>query len=385
MPFTTIKGVSERRRLPRLGKIRLGVKVLAQSGQTYPAEVDYFVVPPEVAKVYGTKPKALDVMFPVQDRGIIFPQALKWYGSGRGLKCVGDGERAMRLNEQTGAMEPRDCPCSWLDQGHCARRAHLMVILPKVNMGGVYQIDMGSYNSIVDLNSGLDYVEALVGRIAMVPLVLTRVPRETFGGGQRRMHYPLQVTLATNDIQWINRLRTETAVILERQAAFVLPAPVDENPAFDDEPAVVPESELPEGQAQGEAPQALPPTPPAIQPNAAGPPAASARGSAARSPIPAEPPKSAAAPAGPPPATSPVGRSRPSPNGQAYGAASAPATNKQVTLIRALAEERDCWGEYAHRVAAGLTKAQASRMIEEILKRPQPAQPAATEEEESYL
>ncbi|WP_447973941.1 recombination directionality factor [Nitrospira sp. Kam-Ns4a] len=135
--FTSIKGLSERRRLPRLGKIRLGVKVLAKHGQTYPAEVDYFVVPPEVAKVYGPKPKALDVMFPVQNRSIIFPQALKWYGSGRGLKCIGDGERAMRLNEQTGAMEPMDCPCPLLEQGQCSRRAHLMVILPKVNYGGV--------------------------------------------------------------------------------------------------------------------------------------------------------------------------------------------------------------------------------------------------------
>jgi hypothetical protein len=135
--FTTIKGVSERRRLPRLGKIRLGVKVLAKNGQGYPAEVDYFVVPPEVQQVYGPKPKMLDVMFPVQDRGVIFPQALKWYGAGRGLKCIGDGERAMRLNEQTGAMESMDCPCPLYEQRQCQRRAHLMVILPKINMGGI--------------------------------------------------------------------------------------------------------------------------------------------------------------------------------------------------------------------------------------------------------
>jgi hypothetical protein len=53
-------------------------------------------------------------------------------------------------------------------------------------------------------------------------------------------------------------------------------------------------------------------------------------------------------------------------------------------LIRALAEERDCWEQYADRVAAGLTKTQASRLIEEILKRPRPTQPAAVEEE-SYI
>ncbi len=381
--FTIIKGVSERRRLPRLGKIRLGVKVLAKTGQTYPAEVDYFVVPSEVQRVYGPKPKALDVMFPVQDRGVIFPQALKWYGSGRGLKCIGDGERALRLNEQTGAMEPLDCPCPLLEQGQCGRRAHLMVILPKINMGGVYQIDIGSYNSIVDLNSGLDYIEAMIGRVAMVPVVLTRVARETFGGGRRSVHYPLMVSLATNDVAWINRLRTETAMILERQAALVLPAPLDENPAHDDGAVVVHESEL------DSAPSAPPATSPAPPQQAR---VAEPVGPARPSAPPVPPEESTPRPAPSSALTNGragTGQPRTQPDRPIGPATPAPATAKQIQLIRRLAEERGCWPRYESQIEQGLGKAQASRLIEELLRQPPAAQaalPELAEEpvEESY-
>jgi hypothetical protein len=55
--FTRIKDLSDKRRLPRLGKIRLGIKCKSVStGNEYPKEVEYFVCPPEVQKVYGEKP-----------------------------------------------------------------------------------------------------------------------------------------------------------------------------------------------------------------------------------------------------------------------------------------------------------------------------------------
>jgi len=158
--FTRVKGVSEQRRLPRLGKIRLGVKVVnPKTGAERPREVDYFVVPPEVAKIYGEQPKELDVLFPVNDIEIIFPQAYKWYGKSRGLKCIGNGVTAYRYNEETGTMQERECPCE-IKGTQCALRAHLLFILPKVSMGGIYQIDVGSYNSIIDINSGLEYIQS---------------------------------------------------------------------------------------------------------------------------------------------------------------------------------------------------------------------------------
>lgn len=160
--FTKIKELSERRRLPRLGKIRLGVKLTSEkSRKEYPKETEFFVVPPEVARVYGERPISLDVMVPINDPGVVFPQAYKWYGGQRGLKCIGGGETALRLKEETQGLEEIPCPCERLVSGECQKRGHFMAILPRINMGGVYQIDIGSYNSIVDINSGLDLAQVL--------------------------------------------------------------------------------------------------------------------------------------------------------------------------------------------------------------------------------
>ncbi len=230
--YTRIKGISERRRLPRLGKIRLGVKGVSQTGKSYPIEKDHFIVPQEVADVYGAAPKELDVMFPVDDPEVVFPQRLVWFGQSKGAKCMGDGERASRLNETTGEWVERACPCEFLKSKQCQQRAHLLVILPQVTMGGIYQIDCSSYHSIVDLNSGIDYVSALVGRISMVPLKLCRVPRETHGSGRKEIHYPLQIRLDAN-LALLNVLRANSGKILGT-GGRELP-PIDpENPEMDE-------------------------------------------------------------------------------------------------------------------------------------------------------
>lgn len=207
--ITSIKGLSETRRLPRLGKIFLGKKVkrnLQNPGCscapeegcfkcTYPKETPYFVVPPEVAKVYKENPTQLRVKVPVNDLGVVFPQAYKYYGAGRGLKCTGDGEIAYRMNEKTFAMEQVSCPCPRLESKECQQTGVLNVILYEVSKAGVYQITTRSTNSIRDVNSGLDYAQCLLGRFAMVPLILRRVETETRFKGQKATHYTLQVLL----------------------------------------------------------------------------------------------------------------------------------------------------------------------------------------------
>lgn len=250
--FTQIHGLSQARRLPRLGKIRLGVRVKKRAPDrrckhdpagmcnycTYPRETPHFVVPPEVEKVYGREPTALDILLPVDDPEVVFPQAFEYYGSGRGLKCTGNGRTALRYNEKTKEMEQVDCTCPLYenDEG-CTQRGHLAVILPKVSVGGIYQIDTGSYNSIVDLNSSLDYVRALIGRFAMVPLKLKREPRETHHDGQRQIHYIMRVELE-GDVTFINQLRENTQRVLAGPT-YALPAPAVDNPVGAD--PVVPE------------------------------------------------------------------------------------------------------------------------------------------------
>jgi hypothetical protein len=235
--FTRIQeGFSSNRRMPRLGKIRLGVKVENTQGKTYPKEVDYFVVPDEVRRVYGDHPKELDVMLMSDDAEVIFPQKLARYGSSKGLTCHGNGVEAERLNEQTKQWEPRKCPCEFRKtqenpKGDCTETAHLMVLLPQVNLGGNYQLTTRSYNSTVDVNSGLDYIRALVGRICMVPLKLRRQKIETHHDGKKQAHYTLTLSLDAT-VDGINQLRENTTKVLS-SAHFQIEGPVEENPATD--------------------------------------------------------------------------------------------------------------------------------------------------------
>jgi hypothetical protein len=216
---TSIKGLSQRNRLPRLGKIRLGLKVKNKNIKnpgcacgpeegcfkcSYPAETPYFVVPAEVARVYGEKPIELKVKVPVNSMDVVFPRAYKYYGSSRGLRCTGDLEKALRMNEKTNALEEVPCPCQFLDR-ECKPRGVLNVLLPEVSLKGVYQITTGSWNSIIDIASGLEYVECLMGRFAMVPLILKRIPTPTFKGG-KQTHHTLQILLDTDNPEFPKKL-----------------------------------------------------------------------------------------------------------------------------------------------------------------------------------
>ena len=107
-----------------------------------------------------------------------------------------------------------------------------MVVIPKVSLGGIYQIDVGSYHSIVDVNSGIDYVRAMVGRFSWVPLTLKRIPRETHGGDKKTIHYTLHLHFEGN-IDTINQLREDTKRVLTGPR-YSLPMPEDINPKMDD-------------------------------------------------------------------------------------------------------------------------------------------------------
>jgi len=237
--FVEIKGLSKKLFLPRLGKIRLGVKTRnPKTGNEYPTETPYFVVPPEVARVYGENPTTLDIMFPVNDVGRVFPQALKWYGNGQTLKCIGNGETALRYNNQTNTKEPRSCPCEHLNQEECGPRACLQVMLPKVNMGGVYQIDSGSENSMINVNSYCAFLAALIDRIAMVPLTLSREPKQIQGPKGPQTHYLLHINLNITQ-EDVKQLLKETPDILKRIQGWEIPPPEEVNPAKDDSAIVV--------------------------------------------------------------------------------------------------------------------------------------------------
>ena len=108
--MTPIAGLSEQKRLPRLGKIHLGIKKKSQrTGAEYPVATDYFVCPPEVIKVYGEQPRRLDVIIPVEDEEIWASQYYRQYSRSRGLVCKGDGVTCRRMVDiTTGTIAGRD-------------------------------------------------------------------------------------------------------------------------------------------------------------------------------------------------------------------------------------------------------------------------------------
>lgn len=191
-----IKGVSEIRRLPRAGKIRLGIKVPVKGKEDVfrPAAVDYFVVPEEVAAVYGDKPKSLNILFPIEEAPQFFSQFYKKYTAG-GLQCRGDGEVATRLTE-AGAMEPCECKgesCPDYGSKKCRRIGVLQFLLPDVPGIGVYQISTTSFHSIVNINSAIDYIKALCGRIRMIPLTLKVEDQMAQPNGKKKIVHVLNI------------------------------------------------------------------------------------------------------------------------------------------------------------------------------------------------
>jgi len=201
-----IKNLSDVRRLPRLGKIALGVKKDTKKDGTpcapYPTEVDYFVVPDKVQEVFGEKPKELRIMFPVNSAEVFFEQWYKCYGASMILKCKGDGERANTWDEEKGGMKGIPCPCPKLESGDCKQIGILQFMMPDVDGVGVWQITTSSKNSIINLNSSIDFIRAICGRVNMIPLILKReeqIMTRTEGGKPKKStHYPMKLDLDEN-------------------------------------------------------------------------------------------------------------------------------------------------------------------------------------------
>ena len=185
--------------MPRAGVIRLGIKVQKPGGKEYPKETDYFVCPDLVKEKYGPEPKELVIMFPVESEQVFFQQFYKRYGNGI-LLCRGDGEHATGYDFEAKDFVDIECPCKELDEGGCKAVGVLQFLLPEIEEAvGVWQISTGSKNSIIDLNSGIDFVRGLVGRIAMIPLILKReeITTQKIDDGEviKGRHYTMKLSI----------------------------------------------------------------------------------------------------------------------------------------------------------------------------------------------
>lgn len=205
-----IIGISDRRRLPRQGKIKIGEKRENKNGVEYPVALDYFKVPEEVQAIYGADPKEIDIIFPVNDMEQIFPQYMKKYGK-TGLHCKGDGETGTAMiNEEMVERECNPTEDPWCKG--CQPKGTLSYIVPKVSSMRVYQTTTGGWNSIVNINSSLDMIRGMTGgKIAFIPLKLKLEPHEgtvTKDGKQfKKTVYVLQVDIDGTMEDFITRFQ----------------------------------------------------------------------------------------------------------------------------------------------------------------------------------
>jgi len=264
--FTKIRGkhpISSIRRLTWKGKIRLGIQVPTiakdkdgkykkdQNGnpvqrrdkygelEFHPQDVPYFVCPKEVKAMFNSEePTELDIAFPLSgldsnglpDIGGLFPQAYKYYGRSRGLKCIGDGETAKKANKE-GIFEEVDCPCDKFGQKDgCSKRASLFFFIPKITMGAIYVIDSGSWNTMVDVQSGIylalellkDPITGEYNSITMLPFKLRRMKKETQHDGRKDTHWPLTCELDL-PIEDIGKIRRGKNLFLEQKRVYQIP------------------------------------------------------------------------------------------------------------------------------------------------------------------
>lgn len=202
--MSRIKEISEIKRLPCLGKIRLGIKEKRDDG-FYLIPADHFICPDEVKKVFGEKPKELRIMFPTENEDQWNSQYYRRYSTMGRLICRGDSESAL-IRAGVGPEEPHGLPvemeeiecnprtCPHYQGGDCRRIMNLQFLLPDCPGFGVYQLSTGSSISMGNVDKMADFIRSICGRVSMVPLTLQLIEYDVEPGGWTETAYALDVT-----------------------------------------------------------------------------------------------------------------------------------------------------------------------------------------------
>jgi hypothetical protein len=176
---TMIRTLARRIRYPRLGTIRLGIKVNGA-----PRETPYFVLPDDLKPHLGDKPTALRVVFPADELTKICPSRYERWQAGKS----GVGLLTRACDGQTCEEIPVDGhptiskPCAKTDYApcpeKCTARARLHIVLTESGgPAGIYQILIGGEQRIADLYTSLEVIRLLTGgRLAGISAWIRRRP-----------------------------------------------------------------------------------------------------------------------------------------------------------------------------------------------------------------
>lgn len=251
-----ILGLTERHTLPRLGKIRMGIKAPNADGKgEHPVATDYLVCPPEVQAVFGEKPRSLRIVIPVEDDEKWCSQYYRRYSQSRGKICQGDGQACDRLvdtdtgeiaNHTSVNMEwrkerclGRQCPdYTAKPKPQCSEKMNLMFMIPEVPGLGVWQLDSNSVNSMRNINNSARLIRLLYGRISMIPLVLSMEQREVINPDDQKKKKVWVLKLGAEDtLLDVASQMTEFAKKLPDAVSLAIPSPDDKDVETESEQA----------------------------------------------------------------------------------------------------------------------------------------------------
>ncbi len=196
-----IHDLDRRIRPPRLGTIGLGIKV-GSDDKERPQEVRYFVVGPEIAKVYGEQSTRLPVRFPWNEPGQVLHSIFYVQRKGRVKVRQCDGRMFTEIRSE-GKDVCGDCPKS-KDPDNlyapcefgCRATARLSVLIPKTRLG-IWEVRLGGLGRIADLMAELRLYRAAIGPLSQFPFEIERLEVEeqyfSKDGPRWRKGYPVRL------------------------------------------------------------------------------------------------------------------------------------------------------------------------------------------------
>lgn len=182
-------------RLPEIGRVKIGQKgekKTSRYGKEFqqPEKLDHFKivtlgrgddnnfeVDTRAHEVYGEKPKSL-IVRPISsslEENIQAGFAL--YSASGARICFGDGQTGNQIDNQTGEVTARTCPCQEYEENRCKKYAKASFFLDKVGgIGGVHTMTIRGKITVPALIGSLKYLTEICdqagGSIAGVPLDL---------------------------------------------------------------------------------------------------------------------------------------------------------------------------------------------------------------------
>lgn len=196
--------------IPRVGKLRLGVKIeRMKDGNTisFPSAVDYFVVNEDAStnrqsaesfhEVYGAEPRELDIVLPAPRTEDVLEGSWRLYGGGGKMKRKCNGRECVTRDDDGNWAGPMPCACEAAgipletrnrkgdlvkNPEHCALRWTLTVMLMRVAGVGCWQLDTGSVMASEGLTESLRMLESFRGHLQGAQATLRVVPRQGKSG-----------------------------------------------------------------------------------------------------------------------------------------------------------------------------------------------------------